>query len=57
MGNRPAGEICSARSKKFRPFVTEFGRVVKQPFSAAPRMGYFLSMTMQMSRRDIDPRR
>jgi hypothetical protein len=57
MVNRPAGEICSARSKKFRPFVTEFGRVVKQPFSAAPRMGYFLSMTMQMSRRDIDPRR
>jgi hypothetical protein len=37
--------------------VTVFGLFVKQPFSRAPRMGYFLSMTMQMSGRDIAPRR
>ena len=49
--------ICPARSKKFRHFVTDFGPLVKQPFSRPPGIGYFLSMTMQMSGRDIDPRR
>jgi hypothetical protein len=44
-------------SKKFRPFVTDFGPLVKQTFLRVPWMGYFLSMTMQMSGRDIDPRR
>jgi hypothetical protein len=51
------GKTLRKWSKKFRPFVTAFGPLVKQPFSRAPGMGYLLSMTIQMSVRDIDLRR
>jgi hypothetical protein len=37
-------KIGGERSKKFHPLVTDFGRFVKQPFSPARRMGYFMAM-------------
>jgi hypothetical protein len=39
-----SGKIRGARSKKFLPLVTDFGRFVKQPFSRTRRVGYLMAM-------------